>query len=423
MISQEQLWLQYLQALTEKVALQPGEALQAVYPFEPWDWGGRDPAPNSYPYSQWLMLNVVPAVPYQNTNADAGASQSGFDQAYQNWFNELAVGDLAHDTAYQQYQDALTNSTAKYTSDYGNAVNAWRNAGSPPTFTSWLADPAQFATATQISEDKADLVSKQAELDQYRSRIQTPVLAIQTAFNNTDFQGYTTDPNSGKSVQVRLWATEPTNPYAYVEEITGNTFGGDATKGHSDSVTITSESSTYDYNQFYAEGGAGWWDDFIGAEAGGSFSKVDWSRASSDYSMTISWQDLTTVAVSPEAWYAGANLASYHHGPYATGFSEFGPGSNFFFGPGGALSRIYTGLVVAYRPTVRIHAGSDFSSYLKQQWELEDGLEIGPFFFGSKQGGETEQSTTTVDGADLVLESQADWPMIVATKSAWTIAP
>lgn len=427
MIDQEQLWLQYLKALSDKVQLQAGEALQAIYPYQPWSWGGRNPSPSSYPYEQWELLNVVPSDPYQNTNSGAAASQKGFDVAYSNWFNLLAVGDLEHDQPYQHYQDALNNAIRKYTTDYQNAQNTWKNqtGGVTPDFATWLAAPPQMGIKVGLDQDSDDIKAKQTELDKYRSRIVTPVQAISDQFANDSYQGLATDPSSGKSVKLRLWNTVPANPYDYVESITNNNFGGDATAGSKDSFTFTSHSESYDYSHYFGEGGAAVWYDFIGLEVGGEVDQVDWSTFSSDYSISISWQDLATVSVTPDGWYAGTNITTYgRQGPYATGFSAFDDGStNYFFGAGGALSRIYTGLVVAYRPSITISASEEFASYMHRKWEAEAGIEIGPFFFGFKASGETEKSSLSQDGANLVITSESPWPLIVGMKSAWTLTP
>ena len=427
MVNQETLWLQYLQALTDQVQLGAGEALQAIYPFQTWDWGGRRPAPNDFPYEQWQVLNVVPADPYQNTDAGAAATQNGFDTAYSNWFNLLAVGDLDHDHQYQHYQDQLVDATRAMTKDVNNAQNTWRNqtGGTGVAFDKWLAQPAQVALRTQLKEDKQDVVAKQEELDDYRLRIKTPVKTIAAAYNDTSFQGYTTDPISGKSVQVRLWGSVPASPYDYVEKITGNTFGGPATNGNPGEAEVTASSRSFDYSTFYAQGGAGWWDDFLAFRAGGSYEKIDWSTFSSDYHLSISWEDMTKVTVDPDGWYAGSNITTYGgSGPYATGYSAFKDGGkSYFFGPGGSLSRIYSGLIVAYRPSVTISASEEFASYALEKWKANAGILVGPFFFGSSASSETSRSTAKQSGGKLTLSSTADWPMIIGTTSTWTLSP
>src|SRR5581483_1452850 len=99
------------------------------------------------------------------------------------------------------------------------------------------------------------------------------------------------DPNSQKSIKVRMWGTTPVTPYAYVEQITGNNFGGDATAGSPRNFSLNNSSETYSYNQYYAEGGGGLWDDFFGFEAGGSYSHVDWSQYSTQYTVNFKFQD------------------------------------------------------------------------------------------------------------------------------------
>src|SRR5690606_39258762 len=100
-------------------------------------------------------------------------------------------------------------SIAKYTLDYQNAQNTWKNqtGGVTPDFTTWLAAPPQLGIKTGLDEDQADVTAKQAELDQYRSRIATPVKAISDTFADASYQGLSTDPSSGKSVKLRLWNT------------------------------------------------------------------------------------------------------------------------------------------------------------------------------------------------------------------------
>lgn len=425
MVTQNQLWLQYMQSLSAKVTLQAGEALQVIYPYITWDWGGISPLANSFSYQEWLALNVVPSDPTQNTNSSAAASQSGFDSAYSNWYNTLAIGDLPNDTHYVSLQSQLTDAINKYTLDYGNAQNIWTNqtGGTGTAFAAWLALPPQYGVSTQLTEDKENVTGVQTQLDNYRKQILTPVANIGVTYNNPSFQGAVTDPNSGKSVTVRLWDTNPVNAYTYLETITGNNFGGDATKGKKDTTSFNTSSEQYNYQEVYGEAGTGLFADFISIEGEGSYKKIDWSSFSEQYTISINWQDLGTVTITPEGWYAGTNITSYAAGPYATGFSEYNNGGNYFFGEGGALARIYTKMIVAYRPTITIEASSSFATYMYEKWQAEAGIEIGPFFFGGKTGGETQQSTAAASGGTFTITSLSDWPMIVGMVSAWTMPP
>lgn len=424
MVDQSTLWLQYLDQLNSVVKLEPGEGLQAIYPFEPWDWGGKTPMANSYSYEQWNVLNVVPSAPFLNSNTSP-ASQSGFDTGYSNWMNTLAIGDLAKDAHYQALQQQYADALSKWQQDSDNVRNVWMNqtGGTGATLAAWSADPTNAGYVGQLNADALAMSGLFQELTNYQEQIESPVQNILTAFNNPAYQTMVTDPNSGKSVPVRIWGTSPKTPWEYIENITRQNFGGDAVAGNPRSFTLNSNSETYDYSETYAEGGGGFWD-FIGIEAGGSYSKVDWSQFDSSYSMTMTFQDLTTVPVLPDGWYQGTDISSFAKGPYATGFSGFAGGDqNYFFGVGGALARIYSALIVAYRPKVVITASSEFSTYLQEKWTAEGGIAIGPFVFESESSGETTQSSVTTEGASLVLESTADWPVIIGLKSAWTIVP
>lgn len=426
MVSQATLWQQYMQALSTKIQLGTGEALQVIYPYTTWNWGDVSPIPGSFSYEEWMTLNVVPANPGENSNSSAAASQSGFNQAYSNWMNTLAIGDLAKDANYLSLQQSYNSALAKYTTDYQNAKNVWMNqtGGTGVNMDAWLADPAQFGISKQVDQDKQDATMKGKELNDYALRIAGPVNDIVTAYNNMGYQGQVTDPNSGKSIPVRLWNTDPATPYAYVETITNNNFGGNATAGKADSTTFDTSTTEYTNTQAYGDGGGAVFGDFITIEASGSSSSIDWTNFQEQYKVSIAWEDLGTVDITPEGWYDGTNVTSYGEGPYATGFSAFNTGSgNYFFGPGGALSRIYTKMIVAYRPTITIDASSDFSTYLYQQWQSEGGIEIGPFFFGGSSGGSSESSTATVENGQLIIQSMSNWPLVVGMVSAWTLAP
>lgn len=425
MVDQSTLWLQYLDQVNSVVALKPGEGLQAIYPFQPWDWGGQSPVLNSYSYEQWSALNVVPSTPYLNSNSSP-ASQSGFDTGYGNWMNTLAIGDLAKDAHYQALQQQYSAALNKQQTDANNIRDVWQNqtGGVGETLAQWMADPMNASYAQQLAADELATSGLFEQLQNYQTQIESPLADVIAAFSDASFQTTVTDSNSGKPVQVRIWGTDPSTPWAYLQEVTGQNFGGDAVNGNPRSFSLKETTDSYDYSQVATEGGGGIWDDFIGIGAEGSFEKVDWSTFESQYSIEMSFQDLTTVAVNPDAWYQGSSVASFAKGPYATGFSEFdAAGDNYFFGVGGALSRVYTALVVAYRPKVVITAGSEFASYMHDQWQAKIGIEIGPFFFGHEASGEDTSSSASVDGASLTLESNSNWPVIVAMKSAWTVAP
>ncbi|MDQ1685718.1 MAG: hypothetical protein QOC82_2455 [Frankiaceae bacterium] len=420
---QSTLWLQYLEQVNTLVALQPGEALQAIYPFMPWDWGGQQPVVGSYSYEQWSMLNVVPGAPFLNTNTSPAAT-SGFDRAYQTWMNTLAIGDLASDSQYLKLQQQVYAAASKVQGDLASLNNIWKNqtGGTGPTFAAWLTSNPGYSA--QLTTDENALSGLQTELANYQTEIESPLQQILSDYNDADYQTGVTDPNSQKSIQVRIWGTTPVTPYTYVEAITGNNFGGDATAGSARSFSLNNSSSTYSYNEYYAEGGGGLWDDFFGFEAGGTYSHVDWTQYSDQYTVNFSFQDLATIPVLPDQWFSGASIKSFANGPYSTGFSEFESGSNnFFFGAGGALARIYTALVVAYRPTITVTVSNDFASFMQDKWTAEGGIEIGPFFFGSETSGETTSSKVSVNGSDLTIASTANWPMIIGMKSAWTVPP
>jgi hypothetical protein len=394
-MDQSTLWLQYLNELNSVVALQAGEALQVIYPYTTWDWGGKNPVAGSYSYEEWATLNVVPSDPQLNGNSNAGASMSGFDASYATWFNTLAIGDLAKDTHYQSLQSQLAAAINKSNADNQNINNIWMNqTQGNGSFAVWLSEQQGYQAT--INEDSENITALQTELNTYRGQIEAPLASLTQAYNNTHYMSYVTDPNTAAQVQLRVWnTTSYPNPWAYLMDVTNNTFGGNATKGNGVSFSFNESAENYEYSQYYSEVGGGGWDDFIVVETGGTFEQIDWSSFSSSYSMTFDFQDMQTVPVTTEGWYSGTYIGDFGNGPYATGFSAFESGNdNYFFGAGGGLSRIYTGLIVGYRPTVTINASEDFSNYVFQKCSEEDGVASGLLAQGLYGAGSSSISTS-----------------------------
>jgi hypothetical protein len=433
-MDQTKLWRQYIQAINGTIKPGPGQVFHLAYPYGRWSWGGREPVNGSYPYEQWAALNVVPGHPSINLNAQSASS--GFDVAYRNWANVLTVGDLGKDRHYLSLQEEVATASNELDKRIDEAKVEWQKEteGRDVDFESWLGSLENSGYQDRIGLAQDDYKAKLGELDGYRQRVQSPVDAILAAYENSDYSAEVTNPASGGSIRVRTWVTDPASPWDYVSSITNGNFGGDATAGTSSSTSFDSESSEYRYTQTNVdlEGGAGALVDggFFGLEGSAGYNRIDTSDFSSSYRFEIGWQDLAIVKVSPSGWFSGADLASYGRGVnYATGFSAWKNGSdNYFFGSGGALSRIVAAVVVAYRPKVTIEAGSSFASSLEQTWVADAGVEgsvfeVGGLEFGAGASRERKASNLSRSGASVTLESADDWPLILGFISSWTLAP
>lgn len=426
-VEQSTLWLQYLEQLNAAIKPKTGEALQLIHPFQPWNWGGESPPFGNYPYEQWAALNVVPSTPYLNSNTSP-ATQSGFDLGYEIWFNALAIGDLATDPHYKELQNAFKEASNKTAKEWAEVEAIWQNqtGGHGVELTKWLEEAKNKSYARRIEAAESEEAGLKTQLAEYQAGITSPVKSTREAFANPTYQSETIDPNGTKKGMQRIWATVPTTPWERVQEITEQKFGGPAVHGERERFTVESSSSQYDYSEYYAKGETGFWDDFIGAGGEGSVKQIEWSSFDEQYKLEFSFEDFLRVEVQPRPWYAGTAVNSFGAGPYAKGFARYSSeaqGGSHFFGPGGSLSRLYTALVVGYRPSVTITAGSEFASYLHKEWEAEGGLEIGPFFFGAKASGESTSSTSSVKGESIELKSTANWPVILGLVSGWTYPP
>jgi hypothetical protein len=422
------VWKQFLQAVHDTVKPGTGEALQVVYPFRQWNWGGEAPVDGSYSYDQWEGLNVVPAQPGANANAQSSASR--FDVGYKNWFNSLTIGDLSSDAQYRKKQDELSEAQKTWTDHIRESENVYKDqteGGTSESYDDWLNRPENLPTKDQIEADQQTYESLATELEEYRSRTQSPVDDIVADYQNDDYYATVTEPDSGRSLKVRVWDTDPKTPWDYVYNITNQTFTGDASAGSASSLSFGHGDKQYSFSKVYGGDAFGLGVPFFGFGAAGSkgFEKVDWTRFGSNYSIEISWQDLKTVAVSPSGWYSGSNITTYGRGDnYASGFSAFKDGTaNYFFGAGGSLARIYSSFVVAYRPSVTISAGQDFASYLYERWQSSNGVSIGPFFFGKETTHVKEASEAKVSNGAFSVKSNGNWPLILGYVSKWTLAP
>lgn len=267
-----------------------------------------------------------------------------------------------------------------------------------------------------------EVLNKDQQLQDYVKQIEAPTKDILDAYDNPQYQGMFS--SAFGNVQERKWNLGTNSPYPidYVMQITGNNFSGDATNGMATSLEVTRDTTEYNYTEHYAEWGAGSWLDFLAAGLAGNRKTVQSWGLDTGFSVKIEFQDARTIPIKADGWYSGVN--SFKNGPYAAGFSKYKSGANnYFFGPGGSLSRIYTGMVVAYRPKVTLTTWESYSSYLYSAWHDEGGLDFGPLVFGTEESGESTSAKVEQNGATLTLTSTANWPVILGMTSSWTVPP
>lgn len=418
------MWLRYAQVLSEMISLPAGEAVQVTTPSTPWNWGGTEPPVGTLPYSLWSLLNVVPANPQEQTNSNAAAGSSGFDHAYRLWMNCLAVGNLENDQHYKDLQISANNARRKYTDDYAAAQAEWKGKvpSGTPDFRTWLHDDPQYGLLTQINADKDTITDTYQQLRGYVAQIAAPTRDILDTYDDKQYQATFSSPQG--NVNERTWTLGTNSPYPidYVKQITGGNFGGDAVNGNYAKSEITDNTKLYDYQEHYAEWGAASWLDFLAGGLAGNRKTVETWNTYHRHLVRMEFQDVRIVPVKAGGWYSGVN--TFKNGPYATGFSKRKNGSdNYFFGPGGSLSRIYTGMVVAYRPKVTLATDDGYMDKLYSTWKNEGGLDFGPLVFGAENSGESTAASVSRESDALVLTSKASWPIILGMTSSWTVPP
>lgn len=417
----QQLWLQYLAALQQQITIQG--APQFVNPYMVWDWGGQSGVAAGLTMAQYMTLDQVPENP--SSDSSAYGSKPGFGETYNLFLQMLDQTPGSTDPQYKALQQDVVNASNNLTTAQGNAKTAYANFKSSTqtteTLTQWLANEGAGYQA-QITLAQGVLATAQQHLLAFlASRTNAIAQAIQQYGSNLT---QISDPNNPLVSKPYPGWTTTEMPYSYVMQITNNNFGGNASAGSAKSFTLTQDSEQYNYQKDWAEGGFGGVFDFFGIEGEGSYSKVSVSEFSNQYSLTFGFQDLTTVGVTPGAWYNPALPGVYQNGPFFEGYSGFQSGSNvYFFGSGGQMARQINALIVGYRPSITLTATTGFVSQVQSQYEAEGGLIIGPFAFEAAGGQSSEADNVQFNGATITAQSNGNWPYIVAIVSGWVVDP
>lgn len=79
-LTEKELWLKFLGSLKQKVTGGADLAVQTIFPFHLWDWGGTQPPLNSIPYTQQTFLDRVPTEPVGNYLDSAARLSSNYKQ-------------------------------------------------------------------------------------------------------------------------------------------------------------------------------------------------------------------------------------------------------------------------------------------------------------------------------------------------------
>lgn len=417
----ETLWLQYLKALTEKITIQG--APQVTFPYVVWNWGGRSTTPG-LTAEQYEFLDQVPESPVADYQT-FGAKQ-GFGAQYSIFLQ--SIDDIPSDKneAYKallQSQDDAINKIQQAQSEITAAFQNYLDAGGTKSRTDWLNTEGR---SYKLKLEQANDAYQQAtaRVNSFRKALRGPIKNALATYN----QNLTNIPdplNPQKPRKVPGWGTSAT-PYNHVIEITGDNFGGKASKGAAASFGVTASTAEFDYKKVYGSGQASLEGDFFGVRLEGSYEKVDTSSFSSEYSITFQFQDLATIAVSPGAWWTGGVLGTYQKGPYfpgrPTGFKEDAD-TPYFFGNGGLLARQANSLIVGYRPSVIVDGGKKFANQVEEALKGSGALRVGPFLIGGGGGSIDSSGSVSFDGAQITIEAEGDWPYIVAVSSGYTVDP
>ena len=376
-------------------------------------------------YDQYMALNQVPISP--GGDSTTWGTTQGFDSIYNLWMTKaLDPSPGQNDPQRQKLRNAVDSALIEYNTAVQTATTNFMNFAqstkSTETYKEWLGNEGAAFSAS-VTAAQNDLTIAKNVLTAYMASEPSAVSDAVTAYKNG--LRYITSPIDNAPTQVAGWGTSEF-AYNYVNTITQNNPGGRATNGNAMSFSVNQATSSYDYQHTWATAETGLvWDFFLG-EGEGSWSRVSTESFSSEYSMTFSFGDLSVIQVYHGSWYTpGLPALLGKNGPYNENYSGFQSGNDtYYFGPpSGQLERMITAFVVGYQPQVSITSSSSFASTLKQSWETEGGLMIGPFEFGASAGGDSENDQFSSSDATVTLQNNGKWPRIVAFVSNWVVPP
>ncbi|WP_125531021.1 hypothetical protein [Streptomyces sp. WAC 06725] len=228
-------------------------------------------------------------------------------------------------------------------------------------------------------------------------------------YNNPAYRRQVTDP-SGATLQHRVWNLVPR-----LSDFVRQAQRGQGTWLRIPMSSTRSSSTTK----------SGWGSDesrlgFISLGAGGSGDRIDVDTSSAGFSVTFEAPAFTAIQMTPGPWFNRSPLVQYRNGPFIS-TSPYGQGRATFFGPPkeeGTFSLMKTTVYVAYQPTIRARINSSAYQQMQEAWNRGAGLTIGPFSFGGQSTtSKTKRDAFSGSDAEVVLQSNAQGPQIVAVHS------
>jgi len=411
------LWGQFMTAFQDQIKIE-GVPQMLTGP-TPWNWGGKNPPMGSLPYQQVQFLNIVPASPQVDPNT-YGMKQ-GFGDQYRMFLNFLmADGGEAGQALQQKISDASHNLFQIQSSVNVAYQNFKQQTSSTESFDDWLANEG-LASASQLNQAKAQLKEANSNYTEYMQKLKGP---ISEATKRYDDNLVTVVGQDGNSVKDQSAFQISETPWDYVNRITGNNFGGAATAGSAKTFSLDSSTKQWSDSTVYGETELGGLFDFFGFEAGGEYKKVSTEHFSSQYDISFAFEDVSIVTVTPGNWFNAAMPANYLNGPFMPGHSGFKNGDDaYYFGKGGNLARVVSQMIVGYRPTITINAGSEFAQQVTETIKGEGGFFIGPFEFGGAGGSDSDKGTVKVDGETITCTSSSNWGTVIGLGTNWVVNP
>lgn len=417
-VDSQSLWLKFLYELSSKVAgANPDVGVQTLYPFQMWDWGGTEYPLDSIPYAQQIFLDRVPLAPVGNFLP----APANFSSNYLQFISQLDTQDDSDPKIKDLYQK-LVDAEASQSKLMKEATSAWLNDKTKPadqSFTDWLKGNATYSR--KLEQADLDVTAAQDNYNEYRGAKFEDIKRATDRYNNNLL--YITN-QGGQQVQVAPWFTSD-NPYALVEKITGNNFGGDATKGQAFKFSLDSSTQEYDYERIWGKASTGLDLGFFSIYADGKFEQVSLSTMSSNWTIDFSFQSFDPITIGVPDWYDSGVVQGRRNGPFRTGFTGYKdsgkPKDVWFFGDGGLLGRMSTVMWVGYRPTVTIRAGKSVYDYVKKKIDAGGGLQIGPFRFSASGSSETVSTFEFNSSLEITASAKADWPYIICDTALPTV--
>jgi hypothetical protein len=399
-------WGQLYGALVNQLGVSPMN-FQMLYPFMVWDWKVEPKGFTSA--SQYNFQSTLPQWSAVGAYTSAGRT---FHQGYQAFLNAIdpATDDpkLQQELAMQWNNLQLAINDLETVSAQAKVVYADEvGPSNDPPYSQWLGTPSGLPFKTRIEAASKKMMDEQLKYDQLVDRTQSQALKVaQALFADQQFYTKLDDPGLKDFPAQPAYSVDQTSAQWVQKAVRGDVPSGE--------LVWTTGDASFDYRRTWAGGSASVGRIFWSVNVNGSWERLEQLEKDKTTSIQMTIKGWDQISMRPQGWYDSGFLMNHRKGKFLPGYSGDKNGSDaYFWGSGGTLSLLKTGMVVAYQPSFTIKMSQSTYDLYREKFQAALGFRIGPFTFGSSGGHETETWNKQVSDRVFSGEMTGTLPVIL----------